>query len=379
MKKSYIKTLCLEFIIMNIIVLNMFIFNIFEANNLNYFFLWLLIDIILFLVIGFEKDKNLYKVDVSQMIFVYSFVYFILVWSIGLILGYTKNPYSLTITNIINNTFILLAIILVQELFRFNIIRKCSQSKIVIFSLNMLLAFISIVINLNNYSFTTALDAFETFGLLIIPNIIESYVLTFMTIKSGYRPAILYRIIFEILLVYIVPITPDLGVYIESILKIIFPTFVFLKLNNTFADDKKVSFRRTSMFRTTLNILSGVTLAFIIVIVSGIFKYQMIAVGSNSMYPLIKKNDAILIEKTEQYDKINIGDILVYKHEREVILHRIVKITKKDNKFIYNTKGDNNNTVDKWDISEKDVIGTVKMVAPYIGYPSVWLSEVIGG
>jgi len=364
---------------MNIIVLNMFIFNIFEANNLNYFFLWLLIDIILFLVIGFEKDKNLYKVDVSQMIFVYSFVYFILVWSIGLILGYTKNPYSLTITNIINNTFILLAIILVQELFRFNIIRKCSQSKIVIFSLNMLLAFISIVINLNNYSFTTALDAFETFGLLIIPNIIESYVLTFMTIKSGYRPAILYRIIFEILLVYIVPITPDLGVYIESILKIIFPTFVFLKLNNTFADDKKVSFRRTSMFRTTLNILSGVTLAFIIVIVSGIFKYQMIAVGSNSMYPLIKKNDAILIEKTEQYDKINIGDILVYKHEREVILHRIVKITKKDNKFIYNTKGDNNNTVDKWDISEKDVIGTVKMVAPYIGYPSVWLSEVIGG
>ena len=87
------------------------------------------------------------------------------------------------------------------------------------------------------------------------------------------------------------------------------------------------------------------------------------------MYPNIKKGDAIVVED------LKIGDILVHKHDGKVILHRIIKITNTGEFYIFNTKGDNNDNQDNWDIYENDVIGIVRLKVSYIGYPSVWLSE----
>lgn len=41
------------------------------------------------------------------------------------------------------------------------------------------------------------------------------------------------------------------------------------------------------------------------------------------------------------------------------------------------TKGDNNNANDPWVITEDDMIGTVSFMIPYIGYPSVWVNELL--
>ena len=233
MKKSYEKVLCLEFFIINIALLSIFIFKV-KANSLNYFFLWLILDAILIWLIGYEKDKSLYKVDISQTVFVYSFIYFIVVWLFGLFLGYTNNPYNLSISGIIGNTIYLIGVIVLQELFRYVIVKKCQESKNMIFLTVIILSIINICLNIDSYDLSQVMGIFELFGLLIIPTIANNCLLTYITYKSGYIPSIIYRIIFEIILIYVIPITPDLGVYLDSVFKIIFPTIVFLRLNNMF-------------------------------------------------------------------------------------------------------------------------------------------------
>ena len=43
----------------------------------------------------------------------------------------------------------------------------------------------------------------------------------------------------------------------------------------------------------------------------------------------------------------------------------------------YHTKGDFNNTEDNLALTRDDIIGTVSARIPYIGYPAVYISEVL--
>ena len=70
------------------------------------------------------------------------------------------------------------------------------------------------------------------------------------------------------------------------------------------------------------------------------------------------------------------GEIIAYKSNGIVIIHRIVKVEKKKNKIYYIVQGDANNTPDNDPLAHKDVIGVVKLKIPVIGYPSVILSEL---
>ena len=60
-------------------------------------------------------------------------------------------------------------------------------------------------------------------------------------------------------------------------------------------------------------------------------------VSSSSMLPFINVNDKISIKKFSTY---KIGDIVVFRRDKEKIVHRIVKINQSDNKLYYITKGD---------------------------------------
>jgi signal peptidase I len=65
-------------------------------------------------------------------------------------------------------------------------------------------------------------------------------------------------------------------------------------------------------------------------------------VVSMSMYPVIEINDRVLVKKTA-IDKVISGDIVLFKVDRIFIVHRIIKIMKKDGSTILLQKGDANN------------------------------------
>ena len=99
------------------------------------------------------------------------------------------------------------------------------------------------------------------------------------------------------------------------------------------------------------------------------------------MYPNISKGDVVVVEqlKAEELKDIIVGEVLVFRHNEIIIVHRVTKITESNGKLLFRTKGDNNNAEDNYDIEESQVVGVARFKIPFIGQPSVWLSEVIGG
>ena len=77
----------------------------------------------------------------------------------------------------------------------------------------------------------------------------------------------------------------------------------------------------------------------------------------------------------DNYGELKEGQILVYKYNSVVVVHRIIKIVKDKDKYYFYTKGDANGSEDNYDIPEENVIVTTNVTLPYLGLPTVWLNE----
>ena len=120
----------------------------------------------------------------------------------------------------------------------------------------------------------------------------------------------------------------------------------------------------------------------LVVLTSGIFKYYFLTIGSGSMRDKIDVGDVVIVKKLKQNElnQIQVGNVLVFKMDNKVIVHRVIDIKKdKDGVLAFKTKGDANNEADNWYVSEKSVIGVTNYVIPFIGLPSVWLYEFVEG
>ena len=125
---------------------------------------------------------------------------------------------------------------------------------------------------------------------------------------------------------------------------------------------------------------AAITLTLTIVLfMLGFFKYEPIAVLSNSMVPTYTRGDVLIYEKMSLDDlkKLEVNSIIIYSYHNQSIAHRIVEIVKKDDKVQYRTMGDNNNAEDPDLVSVDQIIGVYKTQVKYIGFPSVWLHDFI--
>ena len=94
------------------------------------------------------------------------------------------------------------------------------------------------------------------------------------------------------------------------------------------------------------------------------------------MNPLIYKGDAVLYESGINIDEYHEGDILVFRKDKKVVVHRIIEVVDIGGEKIFYTKGDNNNGPDGYPITEKEVLGKCKYRVKYIGIFSVYLKEM---
>jgi signal peptidase len=144
-----------------------------------------------------------------------------------------------------------------------------------------------------------------------------------------------------------------------------------------------------------LNRSDYVKLAIVIIIIVLAFnlKYILtIATGSEtpiavvkgySMYPLLREGDLVFAYKPSP-DKIHVGDIVIYRGIRgELIIHRVIRIVKINNKYYYVTKGDNNPIPDYPEFQGPGIpyiriegvivkIGDSVLKIQYLGYLSIW-------
>lgn len=380
MKRGYVKLYVLEISMFVLLLANLFIFKIANPYIISgLLFLFLIATII---TLGIEKDNFRYKKDVFLNIVIILLIYYFLTYFFGLFTGFLKSSYSLKLVNIFKNAFPILLVIVLSEFLRYIWVSKSKENKIglIVGYLGFLL--IDVCLMLNTYDITSALGLTKMICLVVFPSITKNILLTYVTYKVGYKNCIFYRIIVD-LSVYILPLFPDFGEYINVILETVLPIIIVIRLNNLFNYYDLRKIKESRYTKKNLIIYSVITFALLVIVTltSGYFRYYALTIGSGSMTPKINKGDVVVVKKlkdTEIYD-IKKGDILVYNHDDKIIVHRVNKIIKNNGQINFKTKGDNNNTADSWQVKQDEVIGIVKFKIRYIGMPTVALNELLNG
>ena len=238
---------------------------------------------------------------------------------------------------------------------------------------------IDVTFTLSAVNFNDFYSILKTFGLFILPSIAKNFMLTYISFKVSYKPNIIYRYLIEIPK-YILPIIPNFGAYIESVIYFTFPILVFIMIYNNFKKREKVII--SSKKNKHSKIIYTIAILLIVVMVgltSGYFKYQAIVIATGSMTPNINKGDIVIVEKLNEKEILNLkkGEILVFHREDKIVVHRIYEVYSSGYETFFKTKGDHNESPDGYLIETSEVIGTVKFKIRYIGYPTVALNEKI--
>ncbi|MBO5530692.1 MAG: signal peptidase I [Bacilli bacterium] len=334
--------------------------------------------IILFIIsivfYGFKKPTDsLVKRKILKKVLSFTAIYFLLIYSIGLITGFLTNSYSLKINSIINNIFFQAIIIIMIELIRSNFINynKKNIKNITILTALIVMFEINMVFKIEYLEDIKVIFKFITTSVLPITfsNIMRSYI----TYNSDFEASLIYSLIIG-LYKYIVPIEPDLENIIISIINIILPFLIIMSVSKDKYNQEVTKENINSKKYISKSDIPLITLVIILLLlVFGIGPYKIIGIKSESMTPRINKGDAVVIDKNIKKEDIKVSDIVAYENDnKELIVHRIIKINKDGS---YATKGDFNNTADGRYIKFKNIVGKVKFKIPYIAYPAVYFSR----
>jgi len=370
------------------IILSMFFFsNVFLKNIVNDYFIIIVLLIataFIYLMVGYEKDSNINGKErrkLLQYVSFYCIGFIILEYGLGLLTGYIKTPYKNDIFILLKNIFPIILIIFLSEHLRYMIVKKGEKNKIILLFVTLLFILIDLSLNVQYYDLSRKIDLLEFSTVVFLPSFFKNIMLTVFTYRYGMKPSVLYRLIME-LYIYIIPITPDLGMYLDSVLLMVFPLLLNRIINYGFEKSKKKAHNSKNQLRITVGIIIFIFIASIVALNSNLFRFWMAAVGSGSMEPTIDVGDLIIVDKGYQknLDKLSVGDVLVFKIGQNIYTHRITKINKENSKYSINTKGDRKGQIeDSWIVTNQDVIGVVKYKIKYIGYPTVWLSRILEG
>lgn len=97
-----------------------------------------------------------------------------------------------------------------------------------------------------------------------------------------------------------------------------------------------------------------------------IFNYKMYYVESGSMSPTIEVGSLIVVAEKEA-ENINISDIVTFKTENgTVVTHRLVDIINDGTDYVM--RGDANSTNDPVTLKKENIIGSVALAIPYLGF-----------
>ena len=342
--------------------------------------IWIIIGIITYF---FFKNNFIlnpkYKRQVDFCVVVSSMIYFLIYFILGYAKGFANSPYDRTLNGVVTNIWSVIPIIIVREYVRYYMITNCGQKKIFLWTFLISLLFTSMDLNFLKFDsyFANSFSLFEFFIQTFFPSIIKNLFLTYVAYFSGYGSPIIYSLLPE-LAMFLLPILPDIDWALSSILNAIVPFFAYVYINYTIS---KIDRTSRNKVEKTVGIKGWLAMILIVLLMVGlglgVFPVQPIVIGSNSMLPVIRKGDIVIVKKTN-IKNVKEGDIIRYVLDGNYIIHRVQKIKISSyGSRIFITKGDNNDSIDIYPVKESQFAGVIKFTIPYVGYPTIILRELI--
>lgn len=374
MKRGYKRLLVFETIIILLLILNSFVSSILTGYIKVLFLLGILVVFKMFF--GFEKDRHRYWKSICIEVLIFLLLYFILYYLSGLVLSFAKTNNYYSFKGIFNVIIPLILTIILKEILRYMMLTKSEGSKLLIFITTVLFILLDVSLALKIDSLTSNYEIFIFTAITVLPTISSNILCSYMTYKSGYKPTILYLLI-TTLYSYLLPIIPNPNQYLYSIVQLIMPFILLYRIYLFYKKDRDEEIlREYNKKRLGTLILPLIVVIILVYFTSGYFYHHAIVIASGSMTPKILKGDVVVIEKIPNKKDIEVGEVIAYRYNKIIVVHRLVKKIKVDGEYIYYSKGDANNDIDNYKITEDMIIGVVNVKIPYIGYPTVWLNNL---
>lgn len=335
---------------------------------------WITFCVVLNVTLGRNYTNTKLRKKMLQYTIVASLTYLVVYLLSGLFVTFGKNPYSTTLEGLLINFWILGIPIFAKEFIRYKLINNVYDKDKIKFSV-----FISIVYILIDIQFTkfigqklATLTIIKYISQIIVPNIANNILFSYVAIQGDYKPSILYLFITN-LYYWVTPILPNAPWAMSSVIDTVIPTILFLYIRyekNKLSPQKD----RQTLVNTNPGSIIPLVVAIILVIwfALGIFPIKPVAIATGSMEKELYVGDVAIIQKCNAND-VNVGDIIEYQMEGYTVIHRIVQKNQKNGEFYFVTKGDNNNAPDVAEVREDQLIGKVIFKIKYIGYPAIWL------
>lgn len=293
---------------------------------------------------------------------------------IGLLTTFSKNILTMNFNRILTIIIPLAIILIIVEFLRYQFLTKKGNTKI--FEILTVIFFIIVDVTLfgTSVNFNSLSSTVTFFGTVLFPSIINNVIYNKMTIKTGYKSIIIYRLI-TIITYYFIPVIPNINLLLKSLAKIVIPLIIYLTISYMF---DRVEFEYVVRKKREFNLGTIIIIIIFLLataLVSCAFKYGVIAIGSGSMTGTINYGDAVIFEKYKD-QQLEIGDIIMFEKNNKNVIHRIVEIGVFNDEYVYVTKGDKNKYVDPGYVYENNIVGVVHKRIKYLGFPAIWFKSL---
>lgn len=327
------------------------------------------------LLVRKRSSYSINKKEVLLLSGILGVLYVVAVQMSGIFFGFYKNPYFVNLQIVLTVVLPITAMIVASEMLRSTLL---DQKNSLVSALVFITCVLAEVLTFSNASGFTSFNRFmDLVALTLFPTISANVYYHYTSRRFGAVPNIVFRLI-TTLYVYFIPTVADIPDAIFSMIKIILPIGMYALIAAMFEKKKRDARKKDSKIGFIAIALSVTFILSVSMLISCQFRFCAIVIATESMTGEINKGDMIIYESyTDQ--TIKEGQVVVFLQDQNKIVHRVVRIDVIDGEVRYITKGDANESEDLGYITDKDIVGLTNVKIAYVGFPTLWLRELLEG
>lgn len=372
MKKEKIKMYTIQITLILFLLLAMFLGNVFTRQIIAVVLLVFMI--ISLVLIRTNTIKPLDGKQVTILLGAFGTIYIAIIYILGIFTGFYNSTVKLSVWSILNYIIPYTVIIISSEIMRRTLLLKEDKVTSILITISMVL--LDVILWTNIYELKTIKDFFTLIAFIIFSSVANNLLYNYIIMRyKDARPIIIYRMI-TTLYIYIIPITPDTYIFLESILRIIVPYVIYVIIEGLHSKNNQIISTKQKIKEIIISVILCIVVALIVMLVSCRFRFGALTIGSGSMTGTINKGDIIIYEKYKENENVKTGDIIVFTSDDTRIVHRVTEQRNLGDEIRYYTKGDANEQEDQGYRLRTDVVGKVKFRIPYIGYLTLLINDM---
>ena len=320
-----------------------------------------------------RRIPSINKHQVLMIISVITVVYLMLYYLSGFKFGFLYNLYGLNLKFILSRGIPTAAIIYFSEVYRH--VMRAQEDKPA-----DVLAYVSCIVAemIACATANVAISSFDHFMDLVaatlLPAVVANLLYHYLTPRYGIYGNVIYRAA-TTLYIYLIPIVPNMADSMRCFISMIVPAGIYIFIDAMYEKKRRYALAKKNRLAVPITVLAIAVMLSTVMLISNQFRYGLLVIVTDSMTGELNRGDAAIFE---QYDDQTIeeGQVIVFKRNQSLIVHRVDEIQIVNGKKRYYTNGDANDGRDADFRYDSDIVGIVNHKIPYVGFPTLLMRSL---